>query len=39
VELVEIARRLRDDVARLQFAPPVDYVYNPLEYAWKSHRV
>jgi len=38
VELVEIARRLRDDVARLQFAPPVDYVYNPLEYAWKSHR-
>jgi len=38
VELVEIARRLRDDVARLKFTPPVDYVYNPLEYAWKSHR-
>jgi len=38
VELVAIARRLRDDVARLKFTPPVDYVYNPLEYAWKSHR-
>jgi single-strand selective monofunctional uracil DNA glycosylase len=38
MELVEIARHLRDDVARLKFAPPVDYVYNPLEYAWKSHR-
>ena len=38
MDLVEIARRLRNDVARLQFATPVDYVYNPLEYAWKSHR-
>jgi single-strand selective monofunctional uracil DNA glycosylase len=38
VEYLEIARRLRDDVARLKFAPPVDYVYNPLEYAWKPHR-
>jgi len=38
VELVDIARRLRVDVARLKFAPPVDYVYNPLEYAWKPHR-
>ena len=38
MELVAIARRLRDDVARLKFTPPVDYVYNPLEYAWKSHR-
>ncbi len=38
MELVEIARRLRDDVARLRFAPPVAYVYNPLAYAWKPHR-
>jgi len=37
VELVEIARKLRDDVSRLKFAPPVDYVYNPLDYAWKPH--
>jgi single-strand selective monofunctional uracil DNA glycosylase len=39
VELVEIARRLRSDVARLKFAKPVAYVYNPLDYAWKPHRV
>ena len=38
MELVEIARRLRDDVARLRFGPPVEFVYNPLDYAWKPHR-
>ncbi len=38
MDLVEIARRLRDDVARLRFAPPVRYVYNPLDYAWEPHR-
>lgn len=38
MELVEIARRLRSDVARLAFAKPVAYVYNPLAYAWKPHR-
>ena len=30
--------RLRRDVAALRFAAPVTHVYNPLEYAWKSHR-
>ena len=24
---------------RLKFAPPVEYVYNPLEYAWNTHRI
>ena len=38
MNLVEIARRLRDDAARLKFAPPVAYVYNPLAYAWIPHR-
>ena len=38
MELVEIARRLRNDVDRLAFAKPVAYVYNPLDYAWKPHR-
>ena len=38
MELVEIALRLRSDVERLRFAKPVAYVYNPLAYAWKSHR-
>jgi single-strand selective monofunctional uracil DNA glycosylase len=38
VEPVEIALRLRREVARLRFGPPVAYVYNPLEYAWAPHR-
>ena len=38
MELVEVARRLRKDVAALAFGPPVEYVYNPLDYAWKPNR-
>lgn len=38
MELVAIARRLREDVSDLSFAPPVTHVYNPLEYAWVLHR-
>lgn len=37
MELVEITRRLRNEVGRLKFARPVAYVYNPLDYAWRSH--
>jgi single-strand selective monofunctional uracil DNA glycosylase len=35
--LVDIARRLGEDVRRLRFAPPVTHIYNPLDYAWKAH--
>jgi single-strand selective monofunctional uracil DNA glycosylase len=35
--LVDIARKLGDDVNRLRFAPPVTHVYNPLDYAWEAH--
>ncbi|HVB47558.1 MAG TPA: uracil-DNA glycosylase family protein [Burkholderiales bacterium] len=38
MELVEIARRLRAEVTRLEFSPPVAYVYDPLQYAWAPHR-
>jgi single-strand selective monofunctional uracil DNA glycosylase len=38
MELVEIARELRQAVAELEFAPPVRYVYRPLDYAWAAHR-
>ena len=31
--LVEIARRLSDEVDALRFSPPAAYVYNPLAYA------
>jgi single-strand selective monofunctional uracil DNA glycosylase len=36
--LVASARRLAADVDRLQFAPPVTHVYDPLQYAWEPHR-
>lgn len=35
--LVAAAKRLRDDLAPLAFAPPVAHVYNPLAYAWAPH--
>lgn len=37
--LTAIARALRRDTAAIHFAPPVAYVYRPLEYAWGPHRV
>lgn len=36
--VVAAARRLRDAVARLRFAPLVTNVYNPLDYAWEAHE-
>jgi single-strand selective monofunctional uracil DNA glycosylase len=36
--LIDSAKRLRDAVGRLRFAPPVSYVYNPLDYAWPAHE-
>ena len=36
--LVEISRTLSDTVSGLGFAPPVAYVYNPLEYARAPHE-
>ena len=35
--LAAIARDLRRDLAELTFAPPVAYVYRPLDYAWGPH--
>lgn len=37
MELVEIARALSDELARLTFSGPVAFVYNPLEYAFTPH--
>ena len=36
--MIRSAQRLRDEVARLEFAAPVAHVYNPLEYAWPAHE-
>ncbi len=34
-EIIDISRRLSREVSKLEFAPPVEYSYNPLEYARK----
>ena len=38
MHLVDNARRLHRAVAALDFAAPVAYVYDPLDYAWAPHR-
>jgi single-strand selective monofunctional uracil DNA glycosylase len=35
---IAAARQLAKDVNRLRFAAPVTHVYNPLDYAWRSHK-
>lgn len=37
-QLVKSARQLSVEVGKLRFAPPVAYVYNPLDYAWPAHE-
>ena len=37
-ELVASSRRLADSLRGLEFPPPVDCIYQPLDYAWESHR-
>ena len=36
--LINAARRLRTEVGKLRFGPPVTHVYNPLIYAWVPHE-
>ncbi len=38
-ELIEPALRLSRDLDGLVFQPPVEYVYQPLEYAWEPHEI
>jgi single-strand selective monofunctional uracil DNA glycosylase len=37
-QLIKITEELSNGVEALSFSDPVAYVYNPLEYAWKSHK-
>jgi single-strand selective monofunctional uracil DNA glycosylase len=37
-EIIEVSQALRDAVGKLRFSEPVTHVYNPLEYAWETHR-
>ena len=36
--LVDVSRRLSAAVSALEFSPPVTHVYNPLDYARRSHE-
>ena len=36
--LIAAAQRLSQAVDRLDFAPPLSHVYNPLDYAWAPHE-
>ncbi len=38
MEVLQIAKRLREEVSGLRFADPVTHAYNPLEYAWDLHK-
>lgn len=38
MELIEITRQLRDDVAKFHFGGSVACSYNPLSYAWQAHK-
>jgi single-strand selective monofunctional uracil DNA glycosylase len=37
-KLIEAALQLREDLRPLRFEPPVEYVYQPLDYAWAPHE-
>lgn len=37
--LLRLARSQRRVLARLRFPDPVEFIYNPLEYAWTPHRI
>jgi single-strand selective monofunctional uracil DNA glycosylase len=37
--LISAAQTLREALHPLRFAPPVEYLYQPLDYAWTPHEV
>ena len=38
MDLIEVSRRLVEDLSALRFAPPVTHVYDPLRYARRPHE-
>ena len=37
--LIKISKILRKKVNSLEFSAPVEYVYNPLDYAWEPYSM
>lgn len=38
MSLIGYYKELSEQVSKLSFSSPVEYVYNPLTYAWRSHQ-
>jgi single-strand selective monofunctional uracil DNA glycosylase len=38
-QLIKAAQDLKKEVDAMTFSSPVEYVYNPLNYAWESHSL
>ncbi len=38
MSLLEVMQDLSRQVGRLKFGKPVEFVYNPLDYAWEGHK-
>ncbi len=38
MSLLEVMQDLSTQVGRLKFGKPVEFVYNPLDYAWEGHK-
>ena len=38
ITILRIYQRLCDDIVRLKFSLPAEFVYNPLAYAWDGFR-
>lgn len=37
-KFMQVELELNTHLRRLQFSLPIRYIYNPLEYAWDTHR-
>ena len=37
-KILDIYKNLSDSLNNLKFSPPVECVYNPLDYAWRGHE-
>jgi single-strand selective monofunctional uracil DNA glycosylase len=37
-KIIDLSLELSNEVSQLKFSKPVTHVYNPLEYAWNSHK-
>jgi single-strand selective monofunctional uracil DNA glycosylase len=39
MDMISISKKLSRDVSKIPFGAQVAFVYNPLDYAWKTHEI